>query len=107
MCIICRKFSWASKDIAYKNLGQETYYYLGMAINRDNDTIYLRAKPLLLKSRKQGKQDIIIRNIAEMKTFLTTCKFTRAHMASLMAGLYCPPAHLNAIFTAVAKKSIE
>ena len=75
-----------------------------MAINRDNDTMLLRAKPLLLKSRKQGQQDIIIRNIAEMKTFLTTCKFTRAHMASLMAGLYCPPTHLNAIFTAVAKK---
>ena len=35
---------------------------------------------------------------------MTTCKFTRAHLASLMAGLYCPPAHLNAIFTAVAKK---
>ena len=25
-------------------------------------------------------------------------------MSSLMAGLYCPPAHLNAIFTAIAKK---
>ena len=75
-----------------------------MAINRSNDTIALRAKPLLLKSRKQGQQDIIVRNMAEFNNYLTTCKFTRAHLASLMAGLYCPQAHLNAIFSAVAKK---
>ena len=43
--------------------GEDTYFYLGMAINRDNDTMSLRAKPLLLKFRKQGQQDIIIRNI--------------------------------------------
>ena len=42
--------------------------------------------------------------MAEFNNYLTTHRFTRAHFASLMAGLYCPPAHLNAIFSAVAKK---
>ena len=86
----------------YPITGADTYHYLGMTINRSNDTMSVRAKPLLLKSRKQGQQDIIIRNMEELNTYLTTCKFTRAHLVSLMAGLYCPPAHLNAIFTAVA-----
>ena len=51
-----------------------------------------------------GHQDIVIRNLDEQQKYLDASKFTRAHMSSLIAGIYCPPAHLNTIFTAVAKK---
>ena len=52
----------------------------------------------------KGPPDIVIRNLSVLKNYLETSKFTRAHMSALMAGLFCPPAHLTAIFTAIAKK---
>ena len=52
----------------------------------------------------KGPPDIVLQNLSELKKYLETSKFTRAHISALMAGLFCPPAHLTAIFTAVAKK---
>ena len=47
---------------------------------------------------------MVIQNLDKLKKYLETSKFTRAHVSALMTGLFCPPAHLTAIFTAVAQK---
>ena len=48
--------------------------------------------------------DIICRNVSEFANFLKIGKFTRAHIASLVNSVYCPPMTLSAVFCNVGKK---
>ena len=68
----------------------DTYLYLGMAINCTDDTMRLKSKPLCLRSRIKGLQDTIIRKLDELKTYFNTSKFTKAHVAAIMHGIFCP-----------------
>ena len=88
----------------YPEFHQGMYLYLGMVIDRHTDKLSLKPRALCLRKKLKGVQDIILRNLGELTTFLTQGKFTKSHLHALSHGLYCPQQSLTAVYNAVAKK---
>ena len=84
-------------------LSDDHFYYLGMTVHRNCDLLSVRTRPVQLRSRLKGCIDITLRNMGEVRNFLKSGKFTRAHLASICSGIYCPQNHLDAIFSNVAR----
>ena len=82
----------------------EHFYYLGLTLNRQLDTLSLRSKPIYLRSKSKGPVNVIIRNINEFKSFLAADKFNKTHLAALVNAVFCPQGHLSAIYSNVSKK---
>ena len=103
------------KEVSYANceaaqnpeIRKDQFVYLGMTISRQFDTMALRSKPILLRSKSKGTVDVVLRNVNEFSNFLTAGKFNRAHLAALVNAVYCPQNHLNAIYSNVARKTMR
>ena len=94
------KVPYANKDFPLPR--EDTHTYLGLQVCRKTENIFLKPKPLFLRTKQRGPVDITILNIGELKTYIAQKGFTRANLATLVASLYCPMATLNAIYSNVA-----
>jgi len=83
---------------------QDDYFFLGVCINQRTDTLSLRSKPLMIRTRLKGKIDVICRNVSEFASYLKLNKFHRANVAGLVNNCYYPTFTLNSVYCAVAKK---
>ena len=96
---------FANKDPDdYPDYNKDMYMYLGMTVDRNTDKLSLQPRALCLRKRLKGVQDICIRNLSELATFLSKGPFTKSHLHALSHGLYCPPQTLTVVFNAVDKK---
>ena len=95
---------WANEEPPdYFPIPDQSYAYLGMITCHVTDRIFLRPKGVILRSKKNGRADILIRNLKEFKTFLELGKFQKAHLAAIVHGVFCPPNHLSAVYSNVAR----
>ena len=92
---------------AYPVYHKDMFLYLGLAINKLTDKLSVKPRPLCLRKKLKGAQDISIRNLGELNTFLQKGMFTKSHLLALSHGLYCPSQSLTAVFNAVSKKLVR
>ena len=59
----------------YPDYNKDMYMYLGMIVDRNTDGLSLQPRALCLRKRLKGVQDICIRNLSELATFLSNGPF--------------------------------
>ena len=85
----------------HSNIEDDTYYYLGLSLHKSTDSLSLKSKPIYLKTKISSSVDITIRNMTELKNFLTYKaggSLIKAHLAALVNSSYCPTHTLNSGF---------
>ena len=61
--------------------------FLGMEYVTMNDYVYMKAKPLLLRSKVRTSTDALLRNPGEFESFIESTGLTRSKVAAITASL--------------------
>ena len=69
--------------------------------------VFMKAKPLFLKSKLQGTADITIRNNSEFENYIQTSGLTKAQCAAISANLYNPQYTTNSIYSNVSRLTMR
>ena len=72
-----------------------------------NDYVYMKAKPLLLRSKVRTSANVLLQNPEEFESFVKTKGLTKSQATAITASLYNSNFIHNAIFVNIAKLAMR